>query len=163
MWAASAASNMGRISRGGPGSRSTARRPSAVRVRHDLRELRHERLPPVDLRHRHPASAESFSDGREDLGVFTHGAPEHLSHDITRAVVVGRPEPACAHEERDSIERLPNCRRERFAIVTHHCGRLHDESVRVEPRGDVRRVRVGTSEREHLAAHREDRRRRRSV
>ena len=69
-------------------------RRGAMRVRQHRRALRHHRLPPVDLRHRHAAASEALTDGVADGRVLVERALERGRHHRPRQVVVCRPEAA---------------------------------------------------------------------
>ena len=162
------ASNIGFISRGGPGSSThdavadAQQQPgrAAVRVVEHGRAARHHRLAPVDRRHAQPAPREPALDAGDDRRILVHRQAEHVGDDVAGQVVVGGAEAAGQDDEIGALERLAEEGRQiAAAIADDRLGAQRRCRAPASRVGEEQRVGVDPGRAEQLAADRDDLRR----
>jgi hypothetical protein len=118
--------------------------------------MRHLRLAAVVVRHPHVAAGEPPLDRGDDSGIFGELQAEHFGDDLTRHVVVGRPETASQDDEVRPGERVSEQLREQLPIVADDGLGAQVDAERGEAIREEQRVRIEPRRSEQLAAHRDD-------
>ena len=135
------------------------RRGAVAVVQHDG-VLDHERLAPVDRRHRDAARGEAGFEPGDDRRILNQRPPDRASDGLARHVVVGRAQAPGQHDQVGARQRVRDDAGQRVDAIADDVLGADADAEPGQAVGDGQRVGVETRRHQQLAADRHDLRRR---